>query len=90
MAKKTKKPAISPETYHEDDRTMDAILEGMEHSGDVCAFCKHLYKDRVSCKAFPTTRGIPIEIFSGGVEHTEPYPGDNGIQFEVNPNGKEK
>lgn len=33
-----------------------------------------------SCLAFP--KGIPKEIAYGGNKHIEPYPGDNGIQFE--------
>jgi len=32
------------------------------------------------CKAFPD--GIPDEIAYGDNKHTEPYPGDNGIQYE--------
>lgn len=32
------------------------------------------------CKAFP--EGIPPEIAQGDEPHTEPFPGDNGIQFE--------
>ncbi len=32
------------------------------------------------CEAFPD--GIPHEIWIGENKHTEPYPGDNGIQFE--------
>ena len=89
MAKKKKKPAISPETYHEDDRSLDAALEGLNNPGFSCDLCKHVHKDRVTCKAFPAGGGIPIEILSGGISHMEPYPGDNDIQFEINPNGKE-
>ena len=36
--------------------------------------------ERAVCKAFP--RGIPEEIAFGDNLHTEPYPGDNGIQFK--------
>ena len=37
--------------------------------------------DEIKCKAFP--KGIPEEIFIlGESDHTEPFKGDNGIQFE--------
>ena len=46
---------------------------------------------KIVCKAFPD--GIPKELFlkdefKGETAHTEPFPGDNGIQYEpyVNPN----
>lgn len=32
------------------------------------------------CKAFPD--GIPFEIQEGDNLHLDPFPGDNGIQFE--------
>lgn len=35
------------------------------------------------CAAFPD--GVPEEIYSGRNPHTEPYPGDRGIQFEEGP-----
>jgi hypothetical protein len=36
--------------------------------------------ERPVCKAFPD--GIPEEISYGDNLHLEPYPGDNGIQYE--------
>jgi hypothetical protein len=45
----------------------------------VCTLCKH-YSLEGGCVAFP--RGIPVEIWSGENDHTKPFPGDNGIQFE--------
>jgi len=44
-----------------------------------CAFCKHLNGPR-KCDAFAV---IPDVIFiTGEHDHTQPYEGDNGIQFE--------
>ena len=44
-----------------------------------CAECEHFY-GFLTCAAFP--EGIPHEIVTGEVDHTEPYEGDNGIRFE--------
>lgn len=35
---------------------------------------------RPCCTAFP--QGIPVEISYGENDHTTPYPGDRGIQYE--------
>lgn len=49
----------------------------------ICTYCAHVVIERGkvrTCKAFPG--GIPMEIWMGENPHTEPYPGDNGIQFK--------
>ena len=51
-----------------------------------CLQCKHYLAAQV-CDAFPD--GIPIEIFTGEVDHRQPYKGDHGIQFELDENFKE-
>lgn len=43
-----------------------------------CLRCQHHIMGNV-CAAFP--KGIPADIWAGR-DHTKPYPGDNGIQFE--------
>ena len=45
----------------------------------VCLTCKHFIVWG-SCGAFPD--GIPKEITMGENNHTKPYPGDDGIQYE--------
>jgi len=51
----------------------------------VCSYCRHLDlasgRPR-SCEAFDE---IPMAIWLGDVDHVEPYPGDNGIQFTPYP-----
>jgi hypothetical protein len=49
----------------------------------VCTWCRHLRDSGVDrqCDAFPN--GIPMAIWKGESDHREPFPGDNGIQFEA-------
>jgi len=53
----------------------------------LCLSCEHFYRRYFGpgnryCKAFPTTDGIPEEIWSWEFVHTEPYDGDRGYQFK--------
>ena len=45
----------------------------------LCHKCSHR-RTPYTCSAFP--EGIPAHVLTGDVLHTEPYPGDNGIQFD--------
>lgn len=47
--------------------------------GFQCLKCRHIDFGK-GCDAFPD--GIPYDILSGQVDHSKPYPGDNGIRFE--------
>jgi|TARA_R100000084_G_C4523874_1_gene88045 hypothetical protein len=50
-------------------------------SQESCLTCKHINKRTLNkCKAFP--KGIPFMIVSGGIQHTKPIKGDNGIIYE--------
>lgn len=60
-------------------------LDGTHRWSETCGWCAHrLYgeADR-RCKAFPD--GIPLELWRAQGGHREPYPGDQGIQFEEIP-----
>jgi hypothetical protein len=46
---------------------------------DQCMRCKH-FLGRLTCLAYPT--GIPEEILTGEVDHSEPQEGDHDIQFK--------
>ena len=51
-----------------------------------CLFCQH-YEKALFCDAFPD--GIPEAILTGEHDHTDQYPGDNGIRFEPIDKGKQ-
>lgn len=44
-----------------------------------CLVCKH-YRGQKKCRAYPD--GIPSPLLYNKALHTEPYEGDNGIQYE--------
>lgn len=44
-----------------------------------CARCAHKRLGKTSCKAFDN---IPVIILIGEFDHTQPFPGDRGIQFK--------
>ncbi len=46
----------------------------------ICHKCRYLHSDGMSCMAYPD--GIPEDILIGKIDHTEPQPDDNGIQFK--------
>lgn len=61
--------------------------EGNEILGDAqidmstqCLSCKHFRNTPITCNAYP--KGIPSKIITGNFDHTKPFKGDNGIQFE--------
>jgi len=47
--------------------------------GTQCVECIH-FRGLSSCEAFPDK--IPEEIFTGLIDHSKPYPNDQGIQYE--------
>ena len=69
------------EFYELDDRELAEMIYS-----PVCNLCKRfsivnsIDSGIHVCDAFPD--GIPDEIWRGGNNHTNPYTGDNGIQFE--------
>ena len=61
-----------------DKRWADDDLEPV--SVTPCRTCKHR-TGPMTCEAFDVT--IPMPILKGEFDHKQPYPNDNGIQWEA-------
>jgi hypothetical protein len=49
----------------------------------ICSYCRHWNVDEErACSAFPSPKGIPLDIWLGNHDHRTSYPGDHGIHFE--------
>jgi len=59
--------------------TVAMFEDGKFHREASCQGCAHQIS-QFSCYAFPN--GIPGDILWGKHAHTEPYPGDHGLQFD--------
>ena len=60
----------------------------MSEEAPMCFFCTHLREketkhNKFVCDAFP--KGIPKEIISYHYDHRLPFPNDNGIRLEPDP-----
>ena len=69
-------------SWDQEENIADRQIKAMKNrlSGFSCLKCKHLYKDEISCKAFPDV--IPQDILASVFDHRKPFRGDHGIQFE--------
>ena len=67
-----------------DETDADIVLNDIETTipplSLTCSRCTH-YRGGRECLAYEM---IPLEIWVGMNDHTEEYPGDNGIRFSLN------
>ena len=70
-----------------DDDAIPNRLDGTrstESTSATCRHCRHLqHPARRTCAAFPD--GIPNDLWWAYRGHREPFPGDQGIQYEERP-----
>ena len=76
---KTERPTWRPTMTKSEADVADPFFGRGEYQ---CARCIHQTEGSLLvCKAFP--EGKPIPLCDGSWDHTHPFPGDNGIRFEV-------
>jgi hypothetical protein len=45
-----------------------------------CQKCVWRFRGTLTCAAFPD--GIPEEVLEGKIDHSKPYKGDHGFQYQ--------
>jgi hypothetical protein len=61
------------------DRKEKFVAESISVVDDQCHRCQRWLKGTLICEAFPD--GIPLGFLTGELDHTKPYPGDNGLRY---------
>ena len=76
---------MEKDMHYDDSPSEGKVLKNFtKNKLTICILCKSFVGFNKSgepmCEAFPG--GIPNKFWSGKVDHTTPYDGDNGITFQ--------
>lgn len=95
MAKK-KRPEVGTPEYYADPHNRAYWLDMKVNINPInrqCWACVHWYEGERACAAYPgAERGaedIPYAIWANRFDHRFPYPGDDGVVFEQDPDKPE-
>jgi len=81
----SQKKKVTPKREKMVKLTFDDSMMTIPFLSFVCGKCKHFQvkKSTPSIKRCDAFDEIPMEIWCEENDHTQPYPGDKGIRFEL-------